>query len=391
MMTSRSSALRTFFAIAIALALSGHALAQEKIRIGIIGPFTGLFATAGVQYRQGIATFLALNGNRVGGREVEVLFRDVGGTNPAVAKRLAEELIVRDKVALLGGLYLSPEATAIAPVVNETRVPAVLFTAASPGIMKQSNLFIRAGDNVLQAALPPADWAIKRGARRAYIAVADYAPGHDVQGGFKGRFTQLGGSIVGEDRMPLNTVDFAPFAERIANAHADVITVFIPAGAPAVSFMKALVAQGVSPTRIPIVGSAETDDNELHLFDDSVIGVYSSLYYAIDAPFAANRRFKDALAKTNGASAIPTFSTMSAYDGMGILYRMIESQKGKPFDGPAAVKAMEGVSWESPRGPVTIEAATHELTQPMYIRRVERVAVKLQNSIVETFPAVKAP
>lgn len=376
-----------------ALATLGTApvASQEKIRIGIIGPFTGPFATTGIQYRQGIETFLSVNGNKIGGREVEVLYRDVGGTNPAVAKRLAEELIVRDKVALLGGFYLSPEATAVAPVVTETKVPAVLFTAASPAIMKLSPMFIRAGDNILQAALPPADWAIKRGAKRAYIAVADYAPGHDVQNGFKARFTQLGGTIAGEDRLPLNTVDFAPFAERIASSKADFVNVFVPAGAPAVSFMKALSAHGVTAARVAIMGQAETDDNELRLFDDTVIGVFSSLYYAIDAPGEANRRFKAALANKIGPSAIPTYSTMAAYDGMHILFRMIESQKGRAFDGPAAVKAMEGMSWESPRGQVRIEPGTREMTQPIYIRRVEKIGGKLQNRIVETFPAVKAP
>lgn len=393
---ARRAAMRIAGGVAVLAAigalLPGTALAQQKIRIGIIGPFTGPFATTGIQYRQGIETFLSVNGNKVGGREVEVLYRDVGGTNPAVAKRLAEELIVRDKVSLLGGFYLSPEATAVAPVVTETKVPAVLFTAASPAIMKLSPYFIRIGDNILQAAIPPADWAIKRGAKRAYIAVADYAPGHDVQGGFKARFTQLGGTIVGEDRLPLNTVDFAPFAERIANAKADFINVFVPAGAPAVSFIKALAAQGVVGSKVAIMGQAETDDNELRLFDDSVIGVYSSLYYAIDAPYEANRRFKAALANKVGPSAVPTYSTMAAYDGMHVLYRMIESQKGaKTFDGPAAVKAMEGMKWESPRGPVTIEPGTRETTQNIYIRRVEKVDGKLVNRIVETFPAVKAP
>ena len=388
---SRRGAVHIAVGAVVLCANAVVAQAQEKVRIGIIGPFSGPFATAGVQYRQGVETYLTVTGNRVGGREVEVIYRDVGGTNPAVAKRLAEELVVRDKVSLLGGFYLSPEATAVAPVVNETKVPAVLFTAASPAIMKLSPFFVRAGDNILQAALPPAEWAIKRGAKRAYIAVSDYAPGHDVQGGFRARFTALGGTIAGEDRMPLNTVDYAPFAERVANSKADFINVFVPAGAPAVSFIKALAAQGVVGSKVSIMGQAETDDNELRLFDDSVIGVYSSLYYALDAPYEANRRFKEALAKKHGPSATPTFSMAGAYDGMHILFRMIESQRGKVFDGAAAVKAVEGMTWESPRGPVRIEPGTREMTQNIYIRRVEKVGGRLTNRIVETFRDVKAP
>lgn len=381
-------------AIAGALLLpiqDASAQSPDKIRIGIIGPFSGPFASTGVQFRQGVETFFGLNGNRVGGREVELIYRDTGGTNPAVAKRLAEELIVRDKVSLLGGFYLSPEATAIASVITQTKTPAVLFVAASPAIMKQSPYFVRAGDNIAQAATPPADWAIKKGLKRAYVAVVDYAPGYDVQNAFTTRFKALGGTVIGEDRIPLNTVDYAPFAERIANAKPDIINIFIPSGAPAVAMIKALIAQGINPAKTPIIGAAETDDPDLRLFDDSIIGVYSSLYYALDVPGQANTRFKAAVANKFGPSSIPSYAMVAAYDGMQLMYRMIDSQKGKAFDGTAALKSVEGSSWESPRGVVRIEPDTREMTQDIYIRQVQKVNGTLMNSIVSTFKAVKAP
>ncbi len=391
---NRRLVLNGLAALATAVGLllpASQAMAQEKIRIGIIGPFTGPFASTGVQFRQGIESFLSLNGTKVGDREVELLFRDTGGTNPAVAKRLAEELIVRDKVSMLGGFYLSPEATAIAPVVNETKTPAVLFVSASPAIMKQSSYFVRAGDNIVQAAVPPAEWAFGKGYRKAYVAVADYAPGYDVQAAFTARFKSLGGTIVGEDRIPLNTVDFAPFAERIANAKPDVVNIFIPSGAPAVAMIKALIAQGINPTKTAIIGQAETDDPDLKLFDDSVLGVYSSLYYALGVPGPANARFKAAVQQKFGAAAVPSYSMMTAYDGMTLLYRMVDSQKGKAFNGVSALKSIEGLSFESPRGPVTIDARTREMTQNIYIRQVQKVNGVLINNIVQTYPAVKAP
>jgi branched-chain amino acid transport system substrate-binding protein len=362
----------------------------EKLRIGIVGPFSGPFADTGILFRQGVETYLAQKGKVAGGREVEILYRDTGGTNPANAKRVVEELVIKEKVAMLGGFYLTPEVAASASTITETKTPTVLFTVATD-VLKQSPYFIRVGDNLAQAALPPADWAFKAGRRKAYIAVADYAPGYYVQDVFKRRFTALGGTIVGEDRIPFNTVDFAPFAERIANAKPDLIDMFIPAGAPAVAFMRALIAQGIDPQKVAIVGMGETDDPYLKLFDDSVLGVYSSLYYAIDAPGKTNIEFKEMLHKKFGASTVPNYAVVTAYDGMHIMFRMAESQRSGSFDGAAAVKAMEGMSWESPRGPVRIEPGSREMTQNIYLRRVEKVNGQLINRIVETFPAVPAP
>ena len=202
--------------LAVAL-LCGQAGAQETIKIGIISHFSGPFAMAGVQFRQGIDTFIAQHGTKVGGREVQILYRDVGGSNPATSKQLAEELIVRDKVALLGGFYLSPDASAVASVVTETKTPTVIFNAAAPPIVRQSPYFVRVSNTVWQDAVSTAEWAHMQGKQNAYIAVADFAPGYDLEEGFKWKFTGLGGKIVGDDHIPLNTVDYASVAERIAS------------------------------------------------------------------------------------------------------------------------------------------------------------------------------
>src|SRR5690606_8185983 len=157
-----------------------------------------------------------------GGREVDVIYRDVGGSNPAVAKRLAEELIVRDKVVMLGGFFITPEAGAVASVITETKTPAILFNAAASPLVRQSPYFVRVASTLFQDLHSAAEFAYMSGKRRAYIAVADYAPGHEVQEAFKSKFIALGGQVVGEDRVAMNTVDFSPAAERIANSKADV-------------------------------------------------------------------------------------------------------------------------------------------------------------------------
>lgn len=365
--------------------------AADKIRIGIIAHLSGPFADSGKQFTDGINTFLAQHGTSVGGRDVELIYRDVGGANPQVARRLAEELVIKDKVQLLGGFYLSPDASAVASVITEAKIPSVIFNAASPAIMRQSPWFVRTGQSLWQASTPPAEWAIAQGKKTAYLAVADYAPGYDVEDAFKTKFTALGGQIVGDDRIPLNTIDFSAFAERIARAKPAIVVSFIPNGAPSAGFIKALAAQGVMSGGTPVIGSAETDDTEQKYFDDNVVGAYSSLFYVPSLDNPENKAFKAQLAKTAGPDVIPNFAMVGAYDGMNVLYHMIEAQAGKPFDPNAAMAAAKGYEWKSPRGPAKIEPDTRDITQNEYIRQVQKVDGKRINVVVATYPMVKDP
>lgn len=363
---------------------------QETIRVGIINHDTGPFATPGREIRAGIEVFRQLHGDTAGGRKVEIVFRDMAGPNPATARRLAEELVVRDKASILGGFYLTSDASATAAVLNQSNTPAVLFVAASPTLLAQSPMFVRAGQNIGQSAVAAAQYALKKGKRKAYVAVSDYAPGHDVQRFFRAAFEAGGGKIVDEVRAPLNTVDYAPIAERIRNADVDMLDVFVPPGAAAVSFSKALAAQGVIKQKL-VIGMGEAEDADLHLFDDSILGFHQALYYAESLDNPENKAFTAALKKKFGNDRIPTFAAISAYDGMALIYKMIESQKGKPFDGKAAQKAILGATLRSPRGAITIDPATREPIQDIHIRRVEKIDGKLRNVVVDTFKAVKAP
>jgi branched-chain amino acid transport system substrate-binding protein len=367
----------------------GQAGAQETIKIGIISHFSGPFAMAGLQFRQGIDTFIAQHGTKVGGRQVEILYRDVGGANPATSKQLAEELIVRDKVALLGGFYLSPDASAVASVVTETKTPVVIFNAAAPPIVRQSPYFVRVSNTVWQDAVSTAEWAHMQGKQRAYVAVADFAPGYDLEAGFKWKFNALGGKIVGDDHIPLNTVDFSPFAERIASQPADIAEVFMPSGAPDISFIKALAARGLIAKETVIGLSVDTD---LPKLSDAVVGYYDIGHYAPSLDTPENRAFKEALKAKFGKDAQPpNFLLAGSYDGMQVIYHMIASQEGKPFDGTAAINAVRGYAWDGPRGHVKIEADTRDITPNEYVERVEKVDGHLVNNVVYTFKAVKDP
>lgn len=191
--------------------------------------------------------------------------------------------------------------------------------------------------------------------------------------------------------MPLSTVDYSPFAERIAAAKADVAYVFVPNGAPAIGLMRALAARRIIGSATTVLSNDETDDTDMHLFDNSIIGVYSAHLYAIGLPYAENTKFKAALKAKFGPDAVPGALTAVSYSGMQALYHMIETQQGKPFDGPASVAAMRGWQWESPRGPLKIEADTRDVTPNIYVRRVEKVDGHLQNVVVDTYAAVKDP
>jgi branched-chain amino acid transport system substrate-binding protein len=377
------------FAVMAALAAAGaRAQGDAPIKVGIVGPLTGPFATTGVGFRQGLEAYVALHGDKAGGRRIEVIYRD-STANPTTAKALTEELLVKDKVQMLGGYMLTPEAIAAVPVVNETKTPLFLFNASTPVLLKMSPYFVRMGQNMNIPAELGATWSRQQGKSRGYVAVADYLPGHVVEAAFVAKFEGEGGKIVGKDRIPLSTVDFAPFAERIANANPDVLEVFITPGAPAVGFIKALAARGLTQ-KILIIGQGEAEDNDLHLFDDSVLNFHSIIYIAGSLDNPENNALKDKLREKFGPEAAPSAFTIGAFDGLHVMYRMVETLAGKPFDGDAAIKSVLGYSWKSPRGPVTINPS-RELVENFYVRRVEKVGGKMQNTVIHTFPNVEPP
>ncbi len=383
------SIYRVILSALLVLVWTLSARSQETIKIGIVGPFTGPFATTGEGFKQGIAAFTALNGDMVGKRKVEVIIRDTVG-DPSAAKRLTEELVVKDHVAILGGYMLTPEALAAVSVANESKTPVLLFSAAAPALMQLSPYFVRMGENSLQPPQLTAEWARANGKSRGYTAVADYAPGHVIEAAFSEKFRALGGTMVGADRIPLNTVDFAPFAERVARANPDILDIFIPTGAPAVGYIKALADRGLMD-KIAVVGLGEAEDKDLHLYDDSVINFNQILYYAAGLDNVENVNLRKKIAELFGPDVLPSIYTAGAYDGMRVAYKMIESMAGDKLDGDAAVKSVLGYSFDSPRGPVTIDTATREHTQNFYLLRVEKQNGKLVNTIVKTFEQVPAP
>jgi len=370
-----------------ALPLAAPAAAAEKsnVKLGVVGPLTGPFAVMGEQWRQGIEAYLAIHGDTVNGRKIEVIYRDTTG-NPATAKQLTQELVTREKVQFLGGYGLTPEANASAPIVNQAKIPTFLFHVASPSSMPLSPYFVRVGQNIATNGAVSAQWALKSGKTKAYIAIADYGPGHDFAKGFKEYYTSHGGEIVREDAIPLNTVDFSPFAERIDAAAPQYVSMFIPPGAPAVSMVKALAARGILAKTL-VVGQGEAEDPDIHLFDGAVLNFHSVIYYSSTLETPENKRFVETLRTKFGPKALPSTFTLGGYDSMALIFKIVSEGEGDTTDGDKVMRSLVGYSYESPRGQVTI-APSRELIEDFIVRRVEKSGEGLRNVVIDTIPRV---
>jgi len=363
----------------------GAAQAQT-VKVGIIGPFSGPFAHYGTLFKAGAEAYVASQGGKLAGQGIEFVWRDEGGPNPANTRTLAQELVVKDKVDYIGGIVFSPNASAVAPVIQESKTPMVIFNAATSDITTKSDYYIRTSYTLWQVTVPAAQHAAKRGYKRVVTAVSDYAPGIDAETAFKAEFTKLGGQVTESIRMPVRTTDFAPFAQRIKASGAQAVYVFLPGGPPNLGFVKAYQENGLRQAGIEFLGTAETDEFDLQKFGDSALGLNTLFHYSGARDSAANKAFTTAVAKQN-KDAVLNYATVGAWDGMYVIHKMIEATGGKR-DGDKAIAAAKTLRWESPRGPVSIDANTRHITQNVYLRVVEKGdGGILINKEVQTFPA----
>ncbi len=381
------STWKYLFLAGAALALAaGPAQAQsETVKVGIIAPFSGVNANFGRIMRQAVQTYVAQHGDTVDGKKVEFIYRDSGGVNPSLVRSHAQELILRDKVSYLGGINFSPNALAIAPLIEQAKIPTVLFNAATSSITKKSEYFVRTQNTLWQVYVPLAQWAYGQGTRKVVTAVADFVAGHDSEQAFTHTFEKLGGQVIEKIRMPLSTTDFAPFVQRIKNSGADAVVVFLVAGPSSLSFIKAYKENGLPEAGIKYMGMGETDETNLQEMGDAALGIVTTFHYSMAHDSDKNREFvKKYQEMFNGE---PTnFVAAGAYDGTHVLYQMIKAAGSE--GGKKAVDAVKGMKWESPRGPVMIDPVTRHITQNVYIRRVEKGPDgKLINKEFETFEA----
>jgi branched-chain amino acid transport system substrate-binding protein len=364
------------------------ARAQNAVRIGMLAPLTGPFTSTGRQLVAGARLYMQINGDVAAGRKVELVIKDDAG-NADMTKRLAQELIVNDRVTVLAGFGLTPSALATAPLATEAKIPQVVMMAATAVVTQRSPYIVRAGFSVPQTVVPLADWAAANGIRQVMTLVSDYAPGIDVETVFKQRFEAVGGKVIASLRVPLANPDFAPYLQRVAEARPDALLGFVPAGiGPA--FMRQYVERGLDKSGIRFIAEGSlTEDDVINQIGDAALGVVTAQHYSAAHDSPENRAFVAAFRQAN-AGLRPNLVAVHAYDGMHIIYEALK-KTGGDTDGTTLVDAMKGVSFVSPRGPVTVDPETRELIQNVYIRKVERVDGELYNVEFATIPDFKDP
>ena len=385
--------LRTVVRSAMTLGLFGltalAAQAQETIKIGVIAAFSGPFADYGKQMEGGIKAYMKQHGDTVAGKKIELVIKDTTGPSPEIAKRLAQELVVRDKVDILAGFGLTPEALAVAPIAEQAKKPMIVMNAATSIITTKSNYIARVSMTLPQISGPMATWAVKNNIKRVVTLVADYGPGIDAETAFKTNLLGGGGQVIESIRVPLRNPEFAPFVQRIKDAKPEAVFVFVPAGEQGVAFMKSYRERGLAEAGIRVIATGDlTDDHVLPAMGDATLGVITSFHYSAAHDSPENKTFLKNFAAANPNGGRPNFMAVAAYDGMHAIYEVARKLDGK-IDGDRAMAVLKGMKIPSPRGPLTIDAQTRDAVQTVYIRRVEKVNGELYNVEFDKFENMK--
>ena len=376
--------------LAAALFLAAPASAQGTIKIGLILPYSGQFADTATQMDNGIKLYLAQKGETVAGKRIEIIRKDSGGPAPEVAKRLAQELVVRDRVDILAGFILTPNALAASDISEQAKKPMVIMNAATAIITTKSPYSVRVSMTVPQITEPFGQWVARSGVKKAYTMVSDFGPGHDAEQGFQRAFKEAGGEIIGSVRFPVANPDFSAFVQRAKDANPESIFVFVPAGVQPAAVMKAFAERGVTSDKIKILSSGEiTDDSALKSAGDSALGVLTAYHYDHTHDSAMNREFVKAFRPISGG-VNPNLLAVGGYDGMHLIYEVLKKTNGSA-DGETFIAAAKGMKWESPRGPIAIDPETRDIVQTIYIRRVQRVGGELVNVEFDKIENVKDP
>jgi len=371
----------------VALAAMPGAHAQsDTVKIGLILPMTGQQASTGRQIEAAVKLWQAQNGTKAGGKTVEVIFKDDAAV-PDTTRRLAQELVVNYKVAVLAGFGVTPAAMATAPIATQSKTPMVVMAAATSAITEASPFIVRTSFTLPQATIGIAEWAAKNGVKKAVSLVADYGPGFDAEKFFADRFQLNGGQVLEKLRTPLRGPDFAPVLQKVRDLSPDALFVFLPSGQGA-QFMKQFGERGLDKAGVRLIATGDvTDDDQLNDMGDVALGVVNSHHYSAAHNSAANKKFVDAFQAANKFR--PNFMAVGGYDGMRVIYNALNATKGQ--GGEALLNAMKGQVFESPRGQVLIDAQTRDIVQDIYIRKVERKDGQLWNVEFDVQKAVKDP
>lgn len=377
-------------ALGLSAGLSGAAQAQDTVKIGVILPYSGQFADAGAMMQAGIDLFLQEHGDTVAGKKIEIIKKDVGGIAPDVAKRLAQELVVRDKVDILAGFALTPNAFAAGDVSKQAEKFMVVMNAATSAIVNSSPYLTRTSMTTPQINSALGKWVYDSGVREVYTIATDYGPGHDAQNAFETSFKSAGGKIIGSDRTPVVNPDFSAYVQRVKDAEPEAVYVWVPGGVQPAAVGKALAERGLTPANTPIFGTGElTTEESLAAMGDLAEGIVTGMNYTMESDDPVNAAFVKAFRAANG-DRNPNFFSVGGYDGMALIYKVLDATGGKT-DGADMIAAAKGMEWQSPRGPISIDPETRDIVQTVYIRKAEKVDGVMENVNIDTVENAKDP
>ena len=374
--------------LALATLFAGSAFAQDSVKIGLILPMTGPQASTGKQIDAGVKLYMQQHGATVAGKKIEVILKDDGAV-PDSTKRLAQELIVNDKVSVIAGFGVTPAAMAAAPLATQSKSVELVMAAGTSAITEASPYITRTSFTLAQSTVPMAQWAAKNGIKKVITLVSDYGPGIDAEKSFTEKFKADGGTIVENLRIPMRSPDFAPVLQKVADAKPDALFVFVPSGTGA-QFVKQFVERGLDKSGVKLIATGDvTDDDQLNGMGDAVVGVINAHNYSANHDSALNKTFVADFKKAN-AGMRPNFMAVGGYDGMHLIYEALKKTGGKT-DTDSLIGAMKGMAWESPRGPISIDPETRDIVQNIYIGKIEKVDGELYNVEFAKFDAVKDP
>ena len=363
--------------------------AQAQVKIGLIISYSGQFADTGVQLDNGFKLYMKQKGDTVAGKKIEVIRKDNGGIAPDVAKRLAQELVVRDKVDILGGFELTPNALAVGDVSAEAKKFMVVMNAATSIITTKSPYMTRTSVTTPMLNEALGRWAAKNGVKKVYTLVSDFGPGHDAVAAFKEGFTAGGGTITGSALYPVANMDFGAFVQAAKDTGPDAIYIWTPGGTQPAAIGKALNERGIDPSKTKILGQDElTGVSALKSMGDLSLGIITAAHYDYNIQSPLNAEFVKAYRAEYNRE--PDIFSIGGYDGAQLIYKALEKTGGKA-DGEALIAAVKGMAWDSPRGPMRIDPETRDMIENVYIRRVEKVNGDLRNVTIDVVPDQKDP
>jgi branched-chain amino acid transport system substrate-binding protein len=372
-----------------AMLAAGAASAQQPLKVGVVMSYSGQFADPGAQIDNGIKLYMKQNGDTVAGRKIELIRKDPGGVAPDVAKRLSQEVIVRDGAEVLAGYDLTPNALAAADVSAQAKRFMINMNAATSVITTKSPYMVRVSFTVYQLNEALGTWAAKNGVKRAYTLVSDFGPGHDGEAAFIRGFKDAGGEIIGSARYPVANIDFSAFLQRAKDANPDGFYIWVPGGPQPAAIGKAIAERGIDKSKVKIMGQGElTYEDALRSMGDAGLGLITAFHYDYYHQSAKNQAFVAAYKAEFKRN--PDMFSVGGYDGMHALYEALKRTGGKS-DAEALINAVKGMSWESPRGPMRIDPETRDVIQTVYIRRVEKVDGQLVNVEFDKIENVKDP